>query len=146
MESTPSPEPQIPADVGPAEERTWAMLAHLSTLLNLISGVLGIVAALIIYLMYKDRSRYVAYHSLQSLVFQLIFWGGGGVLAGVAWAIAGVLSAIVVGICLMPIALIISLVPLVAVVYGVIGGIQCNQGQDFQYWLVGEWVRGTLTD
>jgi len=145
MESTPSPESQIPADVGPAEERTWAMLAHLSTLLNLISGVLGVVAALIIYLMYKDRSRYVAYQSLQSLVFQLIFWLGGSVLVVMAWTFSGVLSAVVIGICCMPFALILSIVPLAAIVYGVIGGIQCNQGQDFQYWLVGEWVRGTLT-
>jgi uncharacterized Tic20 family protein len=145
MESTPSPESQIPADVGPAEERTWAMLAHLSTLLNLISGVLGVVAALIIYLMYKDRSRYVAYQSLQSLVFQLVFWLGGSVLVVMAWTFSGVLSAVVIGICCMPFALILSIVPLAAIVYGVIGGIQCNQGQDFQYWLVGEWVRGTLT-
>jgi uncharacterized Tic20 family protein len=121
------------------------MLAHLTTLLNLVSGFLGLVGALIIYLMYKDRSRYVAYQSLQSLVFQLVFWGGGGILAGVAWAVAGLLSAIVVGICLMPIALIISVVPLGAVIYGIVGAIQCNQGQDFRYWLVGDWVRGTLT-
>jgi uncharacterized Tic20 family protein len=121
------------------------MLAHLTTLLNLVSGFLGLVGALIIYLMYKDRSRYVAYQSLQSLIFQLVFWGGGGILAGIAWAIAGLLSAIVVGICLMPIALIISVVPLGAVIYGIVGAIQCNQGQDFRYWLVGDWVRGTLT-
>jgi len=145
MESTPSPEGQVPAAVGPAEERTWAMLAHLSTLLNLISGILGLAAALIIYVMYKDRSRYVAYHSLQSLIFQLVFLLGGGIVAGIVWAIAGILSAVVIGICLMPIALIISLVPLGALIYGIIGGIQCNQGQDFRYWLVGDWVRGTLT-
>jgi hypothetical protein len=23
--------------------------------------------------------------------------------------------------------------------------VQCSQGQDFRYWLVGDWVRGTLT-
>nr|HID12339.1 DUF4870 domain-containing protein [Anaerolineae bacterium] len=59
----------------PSEERTWAMLAHLSVLLNLVTGLLGLVGALVIYL----------------------------------------------------------------------GGIQCSQGQDFRYWLVGDWVRGTLT-
>jgi len=122
------------------------MMAHLSILLNVFSGFLGLAASLIIYVIYKDRSRYVAYHSLQSLFFQLVFWLGGSVLAGVAWAISGVLSAILVGLLCMPFALLLSIIPLGALVYGVIGGIQCSQGQDFGYWLVGDWVRGTLTE
>jgi uncharacterized Tic20 family protein len=121
------------------------MLAHLSILLNLVTGLLGPVGALIIYLVYKDRSRYVAYHSLQSFIFQLIAWVGGGILTAVAWVITGVLSAILVGLLCIPIALVISLIPLGAIVYGIIGGIQCNEGQDFRYWLVGDWVRETLT-
>ena len=150
MESAPPPQPQPhppqpPAPLTPSEERSWAMLAHLSILLNLVTGLLGPVGALIIYLVYKDRSRYVAYHSLQSLIFQLIAWVGGGILTAVAWVITGVLSAILVGLLCIPIALVISLIPLGAIVYGIIGGIQCNQGQDFRYWLVGDWVRDTLT-
>lgn len=121
------------------------MLAHLSILLNLVTGLLGLVGALIIYLVYQNRSRYVAYHALQSLIFQLIAWLGGGILTGVAWAITGVLSAILVGLLCIPLALVISLIPLGGIVYGIIGGIQCSQGQDFRYWLVGDWVRGTLT-
>jgi len=150
MESAPPPQPQPhppqpPAPLTPSEERSWAMLAHLSILLNLVTGLLGPVGALIIYLVYKDRSRYVAYHSLQSFIFQLIAWVGGGILTAVAWVITGVLSAILVGLLCIPIALVISLIPLGAIVYGIIGGIQCNQGQDFRYWLVGDWVRDTLT-
>ena len=121
------------------------MLAHLSVLLNLVTGFLGVVGALVIYMVYKDRSRYVAYQSLQSLVFQLIWWVGGGILAGIAWAISGVLSAVLIGLLCMPIACIISLLPLGALVYGIIGAVQCNSGQDFRYWLVGDWVRSTLT-
>ena len=110
-----------------------------------MTGLLGLVGALIIYLVYQNRSRYVAYHALQSLIFQLIAWLGGGILTGIAWAITGVLSAILVGLLCIPLALVISLIPLGGVVYGIIGGIQCSQGQDFRYWLVGDWVRGTLT-
>ena len=55
-----------------AEERTWAMLAHLSVLLNLVTGFLGGIAAIIIYFIYKDRSRFVAYHAMQSFIFQTI--------------------------------------------------------------------------
>jgi hypothetical protein len=39
------------------EERTWSVLSHLSMFLNLFTGFLGPVAALIIWLVYKDRSR-----------------------------------------------------------------------------------------
>ena len=150
MESAPPPQPELHpseplAPLTPSEERTWAMLAHLSILLNLVTGLLGPVGALIIYLVYKDRSRYVAYHSLQSLIFQLIAWVGGGILTAIAWTITGVLSAILVGLLCIPIALVISLIPLGAIVYGIVGGIQCNQGQDFRYWLVGDWMRETLT-
>ena len=152
MESAPPPQPQSPphppqppGPLTPSEERSWAMLAHLTILLNLVTGLLGPVGALIIYLVYKDRSRYVAYHSLQSLIFQLIAWVGGGILTAIAWTITGVLSAILVGLLCIPVSLVISVIPLGAIIYGIIGGIQCNQGQDFRYWLVGDWMRETLT-
>jgi uncharacterized protein len=138
-----------PAALGPGDERTWGMLSHLSVLLNLVTGFAGPIAALVIYLIYKDRSRFVAYHALQSVLFQLLWWFGGGVLIGIMWAIVGALSAIVIGVVLIPFALIftfvLALLPLGALVYGVIGGVQVSQGQDFKYWLVGDWVRGTLT-
>ena len=139
------PQPSLPPQqppLTPYEERTWAMLAHLSILVNLISAFMGVVAALVIYLVYKDRSRYVAYHSLQSVVFQLVFWVGGGALVGAGFAITWFLTVIGIGCLLIPFATVLLLVPMAAVIYGVIGGIQCGQGQDFKYWLVGDWVRG----
>ncbi len=146
--TTPNPA-YAPLPMTASEERTWAMLAHLSVLTNLITGFLGPIAALVIYLMFRDRSRYVAYHALQAMIFQLIWWGGGGVLIGVMWAAVGILSALIVGIVLIPIACIftpiIGLMPIAALVYGTVGGIQTSQGEDFRYWLVGDWVRGTLT-
>jgi hypothetical protein len=51
----------IPAPITESEERTWAMLAHFSVLLNLVTGFFGGIAAIIIYFVYKDRSRLVAY-------------------------------------------------------------------------------------
>lgn len=142
--------PSMPArELGPGDERTWGVLAHLSVLLNLITGFAGPIAALVIYLIYKDRSRFVAYHALQSAIFQLIWWFGGGVLIGIMWAIVGALSAILIGVVLIPFALlftfVLALLPLGALVYGIVGAVQVSQGQDFKYWLVGDWVRGTLT-
>jgi len=139
------PTPVVPlAPLSPSEERTWAMLAHLSVLVNLITGFLGPVVALIIYLVYKDRSRYVAYQSLQAFVMQLVWWVGGGVLAAILWTLGGVLTVVCVGILLFPLAVAASLLPIGALVYGIVGAIQTSQGQDFRYWLIGDWVRGTL--
>lgn len=143
MAQSATPPPAV-LPLSPTDERTWAMLVHLSVLLNLVTGLLGPVAALIIHLVFKNRSRYVAYHSLQSLLMQLILWVGGGTLTAIVWAITGFLSAIVIGICLIPLAVLVSILPLAALVYGVIGAIQCSQGQDFRYWLIGDWVRGSL--
>ena len=89
----------------PEEERQWAMIAHLGVLVNLVSGFLGPAVPLGIYMIYKDRSRYVAYQSLQALIFQLIGWVGDGILAGIAWAITGALSAVIVGLVCIPLKL-----------------------------------------
>ena len=142
--------PSVPAQqLSSAEEHTWSMMAHLSVLLNLITGFAGPIGALVIYLIYKDRSRKVAYHALQSMIFQLIWWYGGGVLIGGMWAVVGALSAILIGVVLIPLALpmtcVLALLPMGAVIYGIVGAVQTSQGQDFKYWLVGDWVRGTLT-
>ena len=135
-------ENNVQAPLSQSDERTWAMLAHLSILLNLVTGGLGLLVALLIYLVYKDRSRYVAYQSLQAFFFQLIFWLGGGALAGLSWGITASLTLLLVGLILVPIALLITLIPLGALVYGIIAAIRCSQGDDFGYWLVGGWLRG----
>lgn len=128
-----------------SDERQFAMFAHLGVLLNLVTGLLGPVVPLVLYMVYKDRSRYVAYQSLQALIFQLVWWVGGSVLAGVTWTIGGVFSFAFIGLLCFPFACLFSLMPLVALGYGIYGGIQTSQGQDFKYWLVGDWVRSTLT-
>lgn len=126
------------------EARTWAMLAHLSILLNLISGWVGLLAALIIYLVYKDHSRFVAYHAMQSLIFQAITWIGAGIVSGILIGIGSALSFLIVPLlCLIPGILILLLIP-ASLIYGVIGGVQVNNGEDFRYWQVGDWVRGIL--
>jgi uncharacterized Tic20 family protein len=141
----PSP---APAPLSEADARTWAMVAHLSVLLNLVTGFLGVVAALAIYLVFKDRSRYVAYQALQAFVFQLIFWAGGGLAIAVIWGVTGALSAVLIGILCVPFALLftvaLALMPLVALVYGVYGGLEANQGKSFSYWLIGGWVRNIV--
>ncbi len=143
-EQIPQTSPALPP-LTPAEEKQWAMIAHFSILTNLLSGFLGPIVPFVIYLVYKDRSRYVAYQSFQAFIFQMIWWVGGLTLASIAWTVTGVLSTVLFGLLCIPFACIFSLMPLIALGYGIYAGIQTNQGQDFKYWLIGDWVRGTLT-
>ncbi len=128
----------------PSDERTLAMLAHLSNLLNPVTGFLGMLVPLGMYLIYKDRSRYVAYQSLQSFIFQLIWWFGAGAIAVVLWTISSFLAVLIIGCFIMPVAALITILPVASLIYSIYAGIECSQGRDFRYWLIGDWVRGTL--
>ena len=123
-----------------SDERMWAMLAHLTILANLVTGFLGVALALIIYIVYKDRSRYVAYQSMQAFLFQLVWWIGGGALVAAIWVITGLLSLVLIGLCCIPISLIVSIIPVAALIYGVVGAVECNQGKNFRYWLIANWI------
>ena len=129
----------------PSEERTWAMVAHLSILVNLFAGFVGPIVSFLIYIIFRDRSRYVAYHALQSTLLQLIVWVCGGVIIGIAWAFTAILSMFLVGLILIPFTCLLSFIPLLAPFYGMVGAIKTSQGEDFKYWLIGDWVRSTLT-
>jgi uncharacterized protein len=136
--------PYAPRPVSSNEERTWAMLAHLSVLLNLFTGFLGGIAALVIYFVYKDRSRFVAYHAMQAFIFQSITWLGAGLVSGVFITFGSALAFLLIPLlCLIPGFLILLLVP-ISLIYGVIGGVKVNNGEDFRYWQVGDWVRKIL--
>ncbi len=127
-----------------SEERTWAMLAHLSILLNMVTGFLGMVAAIIIYFVYKDRSRFVAYHAMQSFIFQAITWLGVGLVASTLIAFGSALAFLIIPLlCLFTGLLLLLLIP-ASLVYGIIGGVKVNNGEDFRYWQVGDWVRNIL--
>ncbi len=55
------------------DERTLAGLAHASILLDLVtSGLGGPIGALVIWLVKRDDSPWVAFQALQALVYQLI--------------------------------------------------------------------------
>ena len=148
------PEPLLPPPtdkpIPTSTEQNWAMLAHLSILLNLFTGILGPIVALIIYLVYKDRSRYIAYQSLQSTIFQLVVWVGIGLVIGAIWLFTAILSIFLIGLLLIPISLLATIfllaVPLASLIYGVYAAVKCSHGEDFRYWQVGDWVRGTYED
>lgn len=115
------------------DERTWSMLAHLSVLLNLITGIGGPIAALVIWLVYKDRSSRVSFHALQSLWYQ-VAWA---VILFVGWTATFILSFILIGFLLMPVMLVASLVPFVHQCYA---AYKVNQGVDYRYPVIADMV------
>jgi uncharacterized Tic20 family protein len=149
------------------DERNWAMLAHLTTLLTLglaastggAAYVLALLVPLGMYLYFSGRSRYVAYHALQSTVFQalagIVYVLAGGIVGAAiaaAWVAAGVLSVVLIGLLLIPLALGFTLLaglqlaalPLLALAYALRGAYLTYQGQDFEYPLVGRMVAQSL--
>ena len=112
--------------MGPKDENTWSVLAHLSVFLNLVTGFLGPVAALVIWLMYKDRSPKVSFHALQSAVYQLAWI----VALAVGWSVAGLLTVILVGFLLFPVMIVLTVVPFVHMAYA---AYKVNQGVDYRY-------------
>jgi uncharacterized protein len=132
-----------PAPISRSEEQSITALAHFSMLLNLVTGFLGVAGALVLYVVYRDRSRYVSMQTLQALIFQLGGLVVPGVLVGATWAVTGVLILFFgLGLLLVPFAILVSVlvalvVPIMAI-YSIYGGVQCLSGREFRYWLAGD--------
>ena len=94
-------------------ERTWSVLAHLSTFLNLFTGFLGPVAAFVIWLVYKDDSPTVARHALRSIFYQVAWLTA----IFIGWTVTFALMAILVGFLLVPVMAVVTLAPFVQASY-----------------------------
>jgi uncharacterized Tic20 family protein len=137
------------------EERTWAGIAHGSILLApFTSGLGGIVAALVIWALQKEKSAWVADQALQALVYQALAF----LLTTVAWCCWGVLWTLLI---LVPIAgdpaayettlpagfwvgLALLIVPLglwaLTILYGLWAAVRSFGGHDFKYVIIGQWL------
>jgi uncharacterized protein len=115
------------------DERMWSMLAHLSILLNLITGIGGPIGALVIWLVYKDRSPRVGFHALQSLWYQVAWI----VILAVGWIVTTVLMLVFVGFLLIPVMALASLIPIAHQCYA---AYKVNQGFDYRYPFIADMV------
>lgn len=117
-----------------SDERTWAILAHVSILLGAITvGLLGPVAAFVIWLVKKEESDYVAKQAMQSLIYQIVV----AVLSWIMWIAIIVLSVVVIGICLIPLGIVLDLA---AIGYGCYGAYVCSLDQEFRYPIIWEMI------
>jgi uncharacterized Tic20 family protein len=101
--------------VSPSDERTWSMIAHIGTI------IIGIIAPLITYLVYKDRSQFVKTQSAESLNFQITI------------LIAYVLSWIIAGVTFGLLFFLPGIVWVVNLVFVIMAGIAANKGENYRY-------------
>jgi uncharacterized protein len=150
-----------------SEERTWATIAHLSTIVTALvglptgglGGLLLVFVPFVIYLIYKDKSRYVAEQAAQAFALQIVATVGffvailvGVILMVVAWLITGLLSAILIGLILIPVALLLTLaivlvwlvLPFVAGGLSIVAAVETGNGRNYRYPYLGEWVSDWL--
>jgi uncharacterized Tic20 family protein len=127
----PAPRGPVGGTMSVQDERTWSVLAHLSIFLNLFTGFLGPVAALVIWLVYKDRSQKVAFHALQSMWYQVAWL----VLLGVGWALTGLLTLILIGFLLIPVMAVATVVPFVHAAYA---AYRVSKGDDYRYAFIAD--------
>jgi uncharacterized Tic20 family protein len=102
-----------------AEEKQWAMFAHLSALIGFVIPFGTIIGPLVVWQMKKNDMPFVAEQGLEALNFQIT--------VAIAFLIAALLSVILIGFLLMPI------IGIGALVLTIIAGIQANQGNHYEY-------------
>jgi uncharacterized Tic20 family protein len=115
------------------DERTWSVIAHLSVLVELV-GLMPF-GALLVWLLYKDRSQKVRFHALQALWYQ-IAW----IVILVAYSlVSAVLSLIIIGLFMFILLPILALIPLI---HGCYAAYKVSQGVDYRYPYIADRIEG----
>ena len=122
-----------PVTMGTQEERTLSVIAHLSIFLNLVTGFLGPVAAMIMWLVYRDRSSRVAFQALQSMWYQVAWL----VILAAGWAMTGLLMLVLIGFLLVPVMALITLVPFV---HGAYAAYRTSRDGEYRYPLIADMI------
>ena len=123
--STPSfdpagPPPAKPSGTATQDERTWALLAHLSGLIASFLGGMSFLGPLIVWLIKKDQSEFVGDQAKEALNFQI------------AVTIALVVSFVIAALTCVG-AILIPIVGVGALVFAIIGAMEANKGVAYRY-------------
>ena len=103
------------------DDRTMAMLAYL---LGIVTGFLG---PLVIWLIKKDQSKFVAYHGLQALLLHAV--------VTVGYILSGFLTVFLVGLLGYPVFFLLGLV------YALLAGLAANRGEWYEIPVIGPFAR-----
>lgn len=110
------------------DEKTWSVLSHVSILV-------APIGALIIWLVFKDRSARVRFHALQALWYQLAWF----VILTAYVILSTVLTLVVIGIFMFFLLPLIALVPLA---HGLYAAYKVSQGEDYRYPFIADRIDG----
>lgn len=116
--SSPTPDPQAGITVPSPEERTWAMVAHLSGCVAAV--VFPLVVPLVIYLVKKDESEFLADQAREALNFHITV------------ALASILSCVLFFACGIGV-LLLWLVGIATLVLSIVAGIRSYDGVRYRY-------------
>jgi uncharacterized Tic20 family protein len=108
------------------EERTWAMVAHLSALTGLFTGFGAILGPLIVWLIKKDSMPYAAAEAKEALNFNISWFLWTLILTGAAV----VLTFILVGLLLWPFVILLGIAWLILCI---VAAVQANDGRGYRY-------------
>ncbi len=121
----------------PREARNWALAAHLLAAAGYFAAVLSWLGPLVVYLVRKDRDRFTAFHALQELYFQIAWI----VLLAGAWVLAFIGGIATLGLGFLVLAPIMGVLHLVPIVWPIVAALKAQQGEWYEYPVVGAWVR-----
>ena len=121
----------------PQEARTWALVSHLSAPVGYLLGIFSWVGPLVVYLVRKDRDRFAAFHALQELYFQIAWI----LFFAVAWTLAFVGAIATLGLGFIVIVPVMGVLHFVPIVWSVVAALKAQQGEWYDYPVVGAWVR-----
>src|SRR5918998_5375729 len=115
------------------DERTWSVIAHLSVLVALV-GLMPF-GALLVWLLYKDRSQKVRFHAMQALWYQ-VAW----IVILIAYTlVSAVLSLVIIGFFMFFLLPILLLVP---IIHGCYAAYKVSQGVEYRYPFIADKIEG----
>ncbi len=122
--------------ISPEDERTWSMFSHLSVLAALV-GLMPI-GALVVWLVYKDRSPRVGFHALQALWYQ-VAWLVIFVAAGIMGFFLTVITLGLAIFLVIPAGFLLGLVP---IIHGCYAAYKVYNGEDYRYPFIADRIDG----
>jgi uncharacterized Tic20 family protein len=111
-----------------ADEIRWATLAHLASLVNLL-GIPSPLGPLVVWLLKRHESAFVAQEAAESLNFALSVWIYGAIflIAALVSLFSGAWGNLVL-FGLLWLALILS-----SLAFSVVGGVRASEGKPYRY-------------
>jgi uncharacterized Tic20 family protein len=114
--SNPTSAPAKPGSAPSADDRTWGMLAHLSSLIAMALGGMTFLGPLIVWLVKKDQSAFVDDQGKEALNFQI------------AVMIVTLICAVtIVGLFFVP------LVAIADIIFTILAAMEANKGVAYRY-------------